>query len=381
MNGYRKRIEETQINPPAPAGYRRRRVIARPPMLQFTPPEELNLPPLPEFPSEEPEEAGLSPARVIATGLEKIAVPFNWINEHIEKPWAALLLLAKARVTPGEQAIEQALANRLPTDSYWDTIKTSYEQTELKGWQKFLMEFSMPLWWIFPQGAITKAVGLGTKGLKAIGVTGAVSKALTKTPVIRSMLKESVISKSWNAPARMGDLFFDMEGAYSRVNLSGARLVRDISRGRLEPEIATRITNASVAKSGAKKLEVLEKLLNDDVYRGVVNKELPAMAEQVEKGLIKMEDVHTYLGGDLRRHLAAEAGKKVPAVPGGLLNDAYAFWRAGVLTTPWYVMQNYFEDFFRTMVGTFEPFRFAGFEITIPLFSSPSIAGTAEYSA
>lgn len=382
---YLEQLRRRQINPPAPSGgYRRRSAYGRQEVRETGVPLQLQFPTQFEFPElpqptlgeEEPEPWYRRPAGYAAKGLETIAKPFVWVNEHIEKPWAAMLLLAHQGITPGMQSVEKALAERAPGESWWDTIKTAYEGTELKKGAKFFMEMSMPLWWVFPVSYMNKALGLVGRGAKALGLAKVGGKALKRIkdlPVIRSALRESLKSKAWNAPARMGGAFQDAQGAYMRlfpddtINAVNKRLLQDITKGKIEPKVLEKLVLTSTYKPGAKKLEVLAMLTGDDTYRALVIKRLPEMAEAVGEGVKSLDDVVGYLGGTLRQHLAALGGKTVPVTTGRTMADAYAFWRAGVLTTPWYVMQNYWEDYFRFMIDTFEPVRFAGFETAFPI--------------
>ena len=127
---------------------------------------------------------------------------------------------------------------------------------------------------------------------------------------------------------------------------------------------------------GARKLEALRMIMEDSPFReeivealttNPVTREPGGLIARVAEGKMTMEEVSHYIGGKLRQYIAAQKGVKVGERSNHLLRDAYAFWKSGVLLTPWYVLQNYWENFFRVMVGSFEPLRFAGWETAFPI--------------
>ena len=377
-----------QINPPAPPGisYARMRgakarQIREPqvaqPRLEFPlqlpeiPKEEFELPQPTAGEEAPPEDWYRKPARIFGKGLEAIGKPFGWVNEHVEKPWASLLVLAKEKITPGRQDIEKALATKSYDEPWWDTMKRAYEGMELPKGAKFFLESSMPLWWVIPQSAIAKAAGVGLKGARALHLTkltGAVAKSLKGMPIIRSALRESATSKAINAPFRVTGLFEDLRNVYSKFNLHSNQLIDDIVAGDLKsiPNIMDTAVKLGGFKPGARKLEVLSTLLTDDAFR----KTFLSEALSVKQGLLSTDDFISFLGGRLGQHLAAVGGK-IPYATNNMMSEAYAFWKAGVLTTPWYVAQNYFENLFRTAVSGFEPFRFGGWETAWPVGKVP----------
>ena len=378
---YKESIEEEQVNPPVPVGHsyltqHKQSIAAKAPTLELPP---FDFPQLPEATMGEEEEVSWyqQPARMMGKGFEAIAKPFNWINEHIEKPWAALLVLAKQGLTPGVQDIEAALSRRKLGDSWWDTLKSAYESKELKGWQKFALEMTLPLWWVFPVGAGAKVAGTGIKAAQAlgmvsktgeaIGVTGKIVHAIKNAPVIRAALRENIVSKSFNAPFRNNDLFFDLRGMYDKLQLGDERLLQNIMGGKLAIDNSKLIKSIGAYKPGAKKIEVLDIIMNDQKFRKTLMLELPTFTEQVANKTMTMEQVVTWIGGNLRQHIAASKGVTLPKVTNTVMQDAYAFWKAGVLTTPWYVMQNWFEDVFRVSVSMFKPARVGGLEFAFPI--------------
>lgn len=311
-----------------------------------------------------------NPAQTLGKGLEAIGIPFVWANEHLDKPWAALLVLAGQGLVPGTQDIEKALEERKVGDSWVDTIKGAYDEMELPWGAKTMLEFTMPLWWVFPSAYIAKAVGVGMKGAKAIGLTRFTSKVvknLLSAPLIKKALVESVGSKIINAPFRVNGVMQDMGKAYQILNLKPKDLLSHIMRGSLEPGVVSKLKHFSAYKPGARKLEVLDIMMSDKTFKSMVQRELPDLAEQLAKGLKSSDDVIAYLGGTMQKVMAAKAGVEMPKATSNIYGQAMAYWKAGVLTTPWYVAQNYFENFFRTSISTFEPWKFGGFETAFPL--------------
>ena len=305
------------------------------------------------------------PSKWVSTGIETLLKPFAWANDHLEKPWAALMLLAGERLTPGVQGMEKALALRKPGDSFIDTITTAYSNSDLSGWKKFLLESTMPLWWVFPTGGIAKVMGVTADALKEVGVTGKLLSKFVNNPVVKSITAESVFSKTINAPTRIMDTMLDLKGAYATVGKDEISVLQDVLKGRVDASYLADI-KASL-KPGLQRYEAMNVALTDAFARNEIGRQMPRLIKEYQQGVTSFEDISTWLGGVTKQAIAQNAGVKVPGVVRSMASDAYAFWRAGVLTTPWYVMQNYWEDFFRTMMSTFEPFRFAGFETAFPL--------------
>ena len=111
-------------------------------------PTEAPMPSQFAIPSLQPEVA---PTPWYATLAEKVSVPFEWIKEHLEEPWA------EAITTP------------------FRPPGVSYKEWKAPKFVKGIAEFSMPLWWLPYFGWAAKGAGLIPKigGSLAKGIVSA----------------------------------------------------------------------------------------------------------------------------------------------------------------------------------------------------------------
>lgn len=335
--------------------------------------EEYQVPEL-QFPSgfeyTEPEELQTDPwykkpSATFARGLEQFSRPFVWINETFEKPWAALLVLAAQGISPGEGSLQKAMAERDPEEGWFETLTRAYSEDEnLSTAGKFILEASSPLWFFVPMGAIMKGVGKVTSP-----AIRAVTSQLMKVPTIKKLATESPKSLAFNAPRRGLNLLDDMRGAYSSfygvTDLGDVtllqRMYHDLMNGTMDPRLREHLVGALThkgSKSGSRLIRIFDDVLGGDA----------AVADQVKRSLKELEPVirqgdatwnqlFDTFSGSLRQAYAHKAGLHNVTLLKDTFSDVYQFWRAGVLTTPTYFLQNLVEDWFRVVVSTFEPMR------------------------
>ena len=96
--------------------------------------------------------------------LTTVNKPFQWINENIDKPWAATITAPFSPPTTGTEGM-----------NWYERNRKEYEDWQAPKGAKFAAEMSNPIWWI-PYGGI--AGGIAKTALKARApVAGAVVKA------------------------------------------------------------------------------------------------------------------------------------------------------------------------------------------------------------
>jgi hypothetical protein len=306
------------------------------------------------------------PAEVLGGALEGLSKPFVWVNEKIEKPWAAVISLAAQGLIPGEQSIEKALKEKGPNDKWFDTITKAYTEDEtLPGWGKFLLETSMPLWYMIPSGAISKVLST-TLGPSAKALTG----KLLQIPLIKKMASESATSLAFNAPRRGNQMMTLLRGAYESKFTArdlGNRTITqkflsDLIEGTMdEPikqEMINLLTRSTSVGRGPKILRIFDDMLGgDEAVSGMVKTSLRILQPLADNGTLTWKQMFDSVSGALRGAYAEKAGLHAMSYMHDTLSDVYQFWRAGVLLTPTYVMQNMVEDFTRVAISTFEPVR------------------------
>ena len=333
-------------------------------------------------PAEEPEEVPWykEPATKMGEGLEQLTKPFVWVNDTFDKPWAGAMLLAGQGFVPGQQSMEKAMAEKAPDESVWTTLRNAYENEDLDWWKKFMLESTAPWWMVMPTGLVTKAFSVTGKVLGKMPLANQVLKAIVNNPMVKKLSTESLKSKAFNASSRTNEVMTRLFRGYeasspSDYNKIVTDLLTDISNRTVNKDVLQTLTRTlqkeTSGKHGAKILSHLDELLDEKTIGKEIQQILKAELEVLARGgmdnpLHDFQRVVEVIGGAARNKYAKEAG--VPVIENtGLIGDAFKFWKSGVLATPTYVSQNYVENFFRMMSESFEPYRFAGFETSMPL--------------
>ena len=96
--------------------------------------------------------------------LEPVGKIFEWVHEHLEKPFAATILSWASPSLPWKKG-----------ESWLEHEKREYDAWKAPTYVKGLAEFAMPLWWL-------PWIGWAAKGAKAVGIGGKAARAAAVVP-------------------------------------------------------------------------------------------------------------------------------------------------------------------------------------------------------